>query len=278
MLKEEEKAYREAYLKAYRKTNIKTLLKYAKNYYSQFGEDGVLEEVFKRLNIKEGWFVDLGAWDGKFLSNTFHLLKKGWKGIDIEGDKDKYKDLLVTAKKFKRLQTIQSYVTTSGKNSLNSLLAKTDLPLDFDLLNIDIDSYDWWIWNSLKKYTPKVIVIEELARVPIHKEYIQPKDISNEKMKREHPFSPIGSSFKSNLLLGRKKGYQLVCHVGANMVFVKNELVRKLKLPENELSNPNSLFQKSNYSKVPYPLVVLLKKIGLFPLGKRIYKFIFYKC
>jgi len=44
---------------------MKTLLRYRKDYYSQNGEDGVIEEILKRIGIKQGYFVDVGAWDGK---------------------------------------------------------------------------------------------------------------------------------------------------------------------------------------------------------------------
>lgn len=72
---------------------MKTLIKYRKNYYSQNGEDGVIEEILKRMGIKQGWFVEFGAWDGKYLSNTYALVEKGWKGVEIEGDKTKFEKL-----------------------------------------------------------------------------------------------------------------------------------------------------------------------------------------
>ena len=73
---------------------MKTLLKYRKDYYSQNGEDGVIEEILRRMGIKQGWFVDVGAWDGKYLSNSFALVEKGWKGLEIKGDKTKFEDIL----------------------------------------------------------------------------------------------------------------------------------------------------------------------------------------
>jgi len=72
---------------------MQTLYKYKKNYYSQNGEDGVTEEILRRLNIKKGCFVKIGAWNGKHLSNTYFLLERGWQGIAIEGGRQKFIDL-----------------------------------------------------------------------------------------------------------------------------------------------------------------------------------------
>jgi len=72
--------------------------KYRKNVYSQNGEDGIIEELLKRLNINNGWVCEFGAWDGIHLSNTFNLVKKNFNAVFIEGDKNKYNDLLETVK------------------------------------------------------------------------------------------------------------------------------------------------------------------------------------
>ena len=74
--------------------------KYSKNKYSQNGEDGVIEELLKRLQIDNGWVCEFGAWDGKHLSNTFKLVEKGFNAVYIEGDKERYKDLLIQVEKY----------------------------------------------------------------------------------------------------------------------------------------------------------------------------------
>ena len=70
---------------------------YNKNIYSQNGEDGIIEELLHRLDISSGWVCEFGAWDGINLSNTFNLVKnKNFSAVYIEGDKNKYVDLLQT--------------------------------------------------------------------------------------------------------------------------------------------------------------------------------------
>ena len=211
---------------------ISSLHKYRHNVYSQNGEDGVIKEIMRRLDITSGWFCEFGAWDGKHLSNTFNLLEHGWKGVYIEGDINRFKDLQTNSAKFKdNLHLICEYVASSGDASLDSLLSSTPIPKDFELLSIDIDSDDYNVWAGLQNYNPLVVIIEILGSLPPDVEKIST------------PSSPH-SSFKSTVSLGRKKGYHLVAMVG-NLFFVRDDIVAKLDLPSAELTAPYSLFDPS---------------------------------
>lgn len=125
---------------------MSSLLNYRKNIYSQNGEDGIIRELFSRLDINNGWFVEFGAWDGKYLSNTFALVERGWKGVEIEGDKTRFLDLQKLTKEYPdQIFPVCAFVSESGEFSLESILEKTPIPHDFELLSIDIDSYDYQI-------------------------------------------------------------------------------------------------------------------------------------
>ncbi|MFQ5495580.1 MAG: FkbM family methyltransferase [Phycisphaerae bacterium] len=49
---------------------------------AQFGEDRVLWEVFRQR--RDGFFVEIGAYDGVTLSNTYFLERMGWHGVLVE--------------------------------------------------------------------------------------------------------------------------------------------------------------------------------------------------
>jgi hypothetical protein len=207
------------------------LLHYRDNVYSQFGEDGIIQEICSRLGIKTGWFVEFGAWDGRHLSNTYNLVAhKGWQGVFIECDPEKYRALLQTKAAFPdRLHTMCAMVGFEGDSRLDSLLAKTPIPPDFELLSIDIDSYDWQVWNALEHYRPKIVIIESNAAIPPGISQVH------------NPPASFGASFTALVSLGRSKGYQLVCHTG-NCFFIRNELVPNLRLGSDLLASPEKLF------------------------------------
>jgi len=194
------------------KHTLESLLDKRKNVFSQNGEDGLISELVSRLPLNK-WFVEFGAWDGKHYSNTYNLINttNDWKGIYIECDMNKYKDLLITCDSHRnRLYPVCAKIDES-ENKLDTLLQKFDmLPSDFDILSIDVDSNDYQLWKSVEKYRPKIVIVE------INSEF---KPGVN---KIHDGTEPTGTSFTPMVELGKQKGYSLLAHVG-NLIFIDSK-------------------------------------------------------
>lgn len=205
------------------------LLQYRENIHSQNGEDGILIQIFQRLGFTPEWVCEFGAWDGKHLSNTFHWVEKGAAAVYIEADEERLKDLHKTCETYKTILPIHGYVESEGPRSLDSILATTTIPTDFDILSIDIDSYDYQVWKGFKNYMPKVVVIEINSG-------INPTDETH-----IHDATHQGTGFLPMLRLGIEKGYTLVAHTG-NLIFVRNDLYGNLKMRPTV---PSSMFLRN---------------------------------
>ena len=210
------------------------LNKYQSNIYSQNGEDGVIGEILRRLGLAEApeqWCVEFGAWDGRHLSNTFTLVERHrYRAVYIEGDKGRFEDLLKTTRQFPGIVPLCAYVSPSREDetSLDNLLAKTDIPREFTLLSIDIDSFDLDVWESFVSYDPKVVVIEINSSVP-------PGIVW-----RHGPRTPQ-NTFSATCNVAKEKGYRLVCHTG-NLIFVREDLASGLDIDERFFKYPELLF------------------------------------
>ncbi|MCM1541812.1 MAG: hypothetical protein NC121_11175 [Blautia sp.] len=95
-----------------------------------------------------------------------------------------------------------------------------------DLLSIDIDGNDYYVWDKIYSIDPRVVVIEYNAKFPANFEWIMNYDESHIWKYDDE----MGASLKSLELLGNAKGYQLVGTnvTGSNAFFVKKELARDL--------------------------------------------------
>lgn len=203
------------------------LISHKKNITSQFGENGILEKIFEIIK-GDKWCVEFGTWDGKKFSNTWNLLiNKDWSGILIETDKKKFIELKENYKDINRVICFKKFINFSGDNTIDNILSETNIPKSFDLISIDIDGNDYHIWNSMKKYTPKVVVIEFNPTIPNDIEFIQEKNMKIYQ----------GSSLLSLIKLGKRKNYELIVATGVNAIFVKKQYYKLFEINDNSISS-----------------------------------------
>lgn len=197
---------------------------YGRKVYSQNDEDGIIQEIFRRLNLNpsSGKFVEFGVGNG-WECNTHFLLLRGFAGLWIEGSESYVQSI---RHKFRRaidsgqLTVSHSFVTAEN---INELLTSHLGDMEVSLLSIDIDGNDFWIWKAITSMKPPVVIIEYNSNFP------PPVSITQE-------YDPnwvfkgagYGASLEALVRLGRDKGYQLVgCTItGVNAFFVRNDLVK----------------------------------------------------
>ena len=169
------------------------LARYEARVYSQCGEDGVLRRIFECLGCRHRYFVEFGAWDGRHLSNTANLrLHHGWQGLLMEGS-DRADGELVK----------REFVDAEN---VNELFARYGVPRDFDLLSIDIDGNEYWVWKAIEDFAPRVVVIE-------YNIFFAPGVARTIPYRRDHRWDETsyhGASLSALDKLGREKGYSLV--------------------------------------------------------------------
>jgi hypothetical protein len=208
---------------------MSSLNKFSHNVYSQFGEDGIVQELLQRLEkitSLNHWCCDVGAWDGIYLSNTANLIKnKGYSAVMIEGDHRRVKDMNANFLT-KNIVKLGAFVQPQGLNSLDNILLKTAIPNDFDFLSIDVDGVDYWIFESLTLFRPKIVCVEFNPTIPNAVDFVQENDL---KVKQ-------GSSAKALMRLGGDKGYSVAAMTACNVIMIKDHLFKSMGLKPLELS------------------------------------------
>lgn len=200
------------------------LINFKNDITSQNGEDGIIKEIFNRIGTTTKLCIEFGAWDGKHLSNTWHLWNEcQWSAILIEGNRQRYESLTESIKQFPSVRTIHAYVQPKGEQSLDTILANKSINPNIDLLSIDIDGDDYYIFEELKDYRPRCIIVEFNPTIPPEIDYVQPLG------------AYMGCSASALIRLAASKGYELATCTDTNCIFILQEEFSKLGINKVEL-------------------------------------------
>jgi len=206
--------------------------------FSQTDEDGILLFLFSIVGVKHKLSVEICAGDGLECNSTNLILNHGWHGLLVDGDE-------ANVSRGKRFfaqsrntyvyppQFVCSWVT---KSSVNRLLLDHGFQGEIDLLSLDMDGVDYWIWESIEIIPPRVVVLEYQDMLGPDRSWTVPYD--DQFTFRSYPTTDgmpnfAGASLRAFVNLAHRKGYRLVGvnRYGYNAFFVRNDLGADI-LPE----------------------------------------------
>jgi hypothetical protein len=187
--------------------------------YSQAGEDGVIGEILRRAGETNRYFVEMGSGDGTE-NCTRALLEAGWRGCWIEAD-PRY---AAVAEAIARGRVAVRNAMVDRANVV-ALLDSAAVPAEPDVLSVDVDGNDHWLWLEIARTRrPRVVVIEYNPRFPPPVRWALPyrADRMWDGSYRQ------GASLSALRELGARLGYRLVgcCSFGANAFFVRDDVAR----------------------------------------------------
>ncbi|GAC1359408.1 MAG: hypothetical protein NVS2B12_29170 [Ktedonobacteraceae bacterium] len=221
--------------------------------YSQFGEDGILLFLFAVLGTTNKKCVEICGGGG--YDNTANLIiNHGWNGLFFEGNKvgiergrrfyGRCADTKVWPPKL-----VQAWITAEN---INDLLLEQGYEGEIDLLSLDMDGMDYWVWKAIECVQPRVVVLEYnnllgpdvSLTIPYKPTFVtennslsllgyQLKKVVNtfvETPIAERIDNYYGASLAAFAKLGKQKGYRLVgCErYGFNAFFVRSDIAEDI--------------------------------------------------
>ena len=214
--------------------------------YSQNDEDGIIQEIFRRIGTESKEFIEFGVQNG-LECNSHYLLHQLWHGLWLEGDSGACTQIshkFRTVIKEGRLKVVNAFITRENIEELllknRNSQAQNSMP---DFLSIDIDGNDWYVWEAIKALKPRLVCIEYNGKFPPDCNWKQAYDAKHSWDNSDWQ----GASLKAMELLGREKGYVLVGTnlTGVNAFFVRQDLFSKEKFLDcvtaEELYNPTRM-------------------------------------
>jgi hypothetical protein len=193
--------------------------------YSQGGEDGIIAELFARIP-HEGCSAEISVGDGLECNTAYLIRHCGWKGLMVEGD----------PVKFARLRSNYASLpatcvdTFVDRENVVSILEEAAVPKELDLLGIDIDGNDYYIWEALAAYRARVVVVEYISN-------FGPDESKTIAYNPHHVWrndNYLGASLTALMKLGKRLGYALIGtnRRGLNAFFVRDDLLARAGFPE----------------------------------------------
>jgi hypothetical protein len=175
-------------------------------------EERILSRLLRRIGATNRIAVEFGAKDGVYKSNTARLRGKGWRTVlfDSEPESDTVEKALITPE------------------NVNEIFAAHDIPQTFDVLSIDIDGNDLWVWEALT-YQPRIVIIEYNPSHDSDRSVTVPNDPDRVWDRTNY----YGASVLALCRLGRRKGYRLDAFTKSNLVFVVEDLATRRLRPSH---------------------------------------------
>jgi hypothetical protein len=203
--------------------------------YSQFGEDGIIQYLLRKVPIQNDLFIEIGVEDYTESNTRFLLQKDNWRGVLV--------DCVDDAKRFLRdsglyggrtVELIQAFLT---QENIDEILAP--YAGDIGLLSIDVDGVDYFLWEALTVVSPRIVVIEYQSNWGPTETISTPYRPDFNRTKHHYTNLAFGASLAALTHLADRKGYALVgSSEGHNAFFVRRDVLGSL--PERTVQDTYS--------------------------------------
>ena len=209
--------------------------------FSQTDEDGILLFIFSVIGTTNRMCVEICAGDGIECNTANLIINHGWYGLLVDGNEALVRRGLEFYKKHPFTfiwppRFVHAWVT---RDNVNKIIEENGFRGEIDLLSIDMDGVDYWIWEAIDVIDPRVVVVEYQDIIGPERALTVP--YSDDFCARKYPMTNglpnfCGASLPAFVKLARKKGYRLVgCNrYGYNAFFIKNPIGEK-EIPEVDI-------------------------------------------
>jgi hypothetical protein len=215
--------------------------------FSQFDEDGVILFCLAVAGTGTRRFVDIGAGDGVIASNTANLaLNLGFHGLLVdarEAEVERGRRFYGTHPDTRERPPVflDEFVT---RENVNEIVRGAGFEGEIDLLSIDIDGNDYWIFEALECVRPRLVCIETHTELGLD-DFVAPYDPEFD-WHNVPEGTRIGASPIATTRLAQRLGYRPVGAnlYGFNVLYMREGLVPTEVLPSIEVEE---LFRHGSY-------------------------------
>ncbi|HEO71879.1 MAG TPA: hypothetical protein ENN80_11505 [Candidatus Hydrogenedentes bacterium] len=196
--------------------------------FSQNGEDGILLYLFSLVGVTDRRFIEFGVGDGMECNGAHLAIHCGWHGLmmdcvesNIACARSFYAERLGPAAP--AIELASCFITAEN---VNETFRSHGFEGEIDLLSIDIDGNDYWVWKAIDCVTPRVVVVEYNACLGFTDPITVTYDPTFNRFEKHPSLLYFGASLSALTKLAQAKGYLLAgCDQhGVNAFFVREDV------------------------------------------------------
>lgn len=191
--------------------------------FSQNGEDGIIQFLINKVNIKNKVFVEFGVENYSEANTKFLLLNNGWSGLIIDGNKNAMNSINQSILHWKYdLNAIGDFIT---KDNINQLILSKGISGEIGLLSVDIDGNDYWVLKEIEVIQPQILIVEYNSLFGPKLKITVLYDENFIRTNKHFSNLYYGASIYAITDLAKQKGYDLVGSnsFGNNLFFIRHD-------------------------------------------------------
>jgi hypothetical protein len=196
--------------------------------FSQFGEDGILQFLVRRVPIENDVFVEFGVEDYHESNTRFLLVHDNWRGLIIDGGTTHVEFLRASGLGWRHhIDAVSAFI---DRDNINELIRAAGIEGDIGLLSVDIDGNDYWVLEAIDVVSPRILVTEYNSVFGAEAAVTVPYDPAFVRGERHWSWLYWGASLAALTRLADRKGYALVGgnRAGNNAFYVRRDVLGDL--------------------------------------------------
>jgi hypothetical protein len=193
--------------------------------FSQWGEDGIIQKLIQHVPVKHRTFIEFGVEDFVEANCRFLMVNNHWRGYVLDGSEAGIAQ--VNKAEWLSRHELRAASGMVTRENINALLLASEFDADLGLLSIDVDGIDYWLFEALTAYSPRILVVEYNSLFGPTRKISVPYDATFRRREKHYSDLYFGASLAAWHHLAGQRGYALVGaeSAGVNAFFVRRDLL-----------------------------------------------------
>lgn len=196
--------------------------------FSQWGDDGIIQYLIRKIDIPCKTFIEFGVENYKESNTRFLLINDNWSGLVIDSSEKNIQFIKNDSISWKYdIKAVNAFIDA---DNINDLISTAGFTSEVGILSIDIDGIDYWIWKAITVVNPVVVIIEYNSLFGSERAITVPYKKDFYRTQEHYSNLFFGASLSAICNLAEEKGYFFVgCDShGVNAYFVRKDKIKNL--------------------------------------------------